>query len=54
MIARGQLNGKFLNSCRDKLSGSTEAGLNLLKSSETDRRNDALAVQKAFTTSGKV
>ncbi|KAH7685350.1 Fatty-acyl-CoA-transporting ATPase protein [Dioscorea alata] len=38
---------------RDKLSGSTEARLNLLKTSETDRQSDALAVQKAFTSSGK-
>ncbi|KAJ0961389.1 hypothetical protein J5N97_000425 [Dioscorea zingiberensis] len=38
---------------RDKLSASIEAGPNLLKASETDRHNDALAVQKAFTTCGK-
>ncbi|XP_039123082.1 ABC transporter D family member 1-like isoform X1 [Dioscorea cayenensis subsp. rotundata] len=36
---------------RDKLSGSTEARLNLLKTSETYRQSDALAVQKAFTSS---
>ncbi|XP_008781581.2 ABC transporter D family member 1-like [Phoenix dactylifera] len=38
---------------RDGPSVSIEAGPNLLKSSDSSRQSDSLAVQRAFTTSGK-
>ncbi|KAG1369924.1 putative ABC transporter D family member 1 [Cocos nucifera] len=38
---------------RDGPSFSNEAGPNLLKSSESSRQSDSLAVQRAFTTSSK-
>ncbi|KAG1328078.1 hypothetical protein COCNU_01G020120 [Cocos nucifera] len=39
---------------RDDSSVPTEIGSNLSKSYETDRRSDALAVQRAFATTGEV
>ncbi|ONK71128.1 uncharacterized protein A4U43_C04F5000 [Asparagus officinalis] len=46
--------GWSVQSKRDYLQYPSERDPNLLKSSETDRQSDALAVQRAFTAAGKI
>lgn len=40
--------------CRDGSSVVTKSGINMIKSSETDRQSDAMAVEQAFVTAKKV
>jgi hypothetical protein len=45
---------KLIYYCRNGSSFSPEVEFDVLKSSETDRKSDALTVQRAFVTSTKV